>query len=249
MNKLEEILGYNFKDPQLLQQALTHSSCTGNVHRNYERLEFLGDRVLGVAIAHLLYQTFPADPEGSLSPRFTRLVRTETVAEVARGLCLNEFIRADNKELCSNENVLCDVAEAVIGAICIEAGFETAINVVDTHWKHLIKLNSAPQIDHKTSLQELSHQLKGGNPQYKVVRKDGSEHEPLFHIEALVTGYGSAVGSGKSKKIAEQNAAEKLIEQIKSMPIHPGQTAANASEYEHKPNSVAEEAKGGKDGK
>lgn len=214
MDKLEQILGYEFKNKNLLQQALTHSSCSGDVHKNYERLEFLGDRVLGVSMAHLLYNIFPDDPEGSLSPRFTRLVRTETVADVACQLKLNEFIRAENPQLCNNENVLCDVAEAVIGAICIEAGFERAIKFVEQHWKHLINRNSEPQKDDKTTLQEMSHQYKAGNPVYEVISKEGCEHKPHFHVRVTVKNHGSATGEGKNKKIAEQNAAASLLNLI-----------------------------------
>ena len=127
MDKLEQILGYVFKNKALLKQALTHSSITSSVSKNYERLEFVGDRVLGVAMAHLLFKTFPKDAEGNLSPRHTRLVRKETVAEVALKLRLNEYILAEPKDICLNENVLCDVAEAIIGAICMDSDFETAI--------------------------------------------------------------------------------------------------------------------------
>lgn len=213
--ELENILGYKFKDKKLLKQALTHSSCTTDISRNYERLEFLGDRVLGVAIAHLLYTLFPDDPEGNLSPRHTRLVRKETVAAVARELQLDKYILAENKYLHRNENVLCDVAEAVIGAICIEAGFETAIEFVDRHWRHLINQNTAPQIDNKTAVQELAHRFKYGNPVYTLLRKEGTEHEPFFYVEAKAGDY-TAVGSGKNKKTAEQDAAAKLMEELKT---------------------------------
>lgn len=215
MGELEEILGYRFKNQNLLTQALTHSSCTGDESKNYERLEFLGDRVLGVAMAHLLYVKFPQDPEGKLSPRLTHLVRKETVAEVALGLKLDHYIHAVPQELSTNENVLCDVMEAVIGAVMIDAGFETAIALVDRHFNHLIVQNSKPEKDFKTLLQEISHHLKSGNPVYELVKKEGSEHEPHFYIKVTVKGHASAVGEGKNKKLAEQNAAQKLIEMIK----------------------------------
>lgn len=211
MENLEAKLGYEFKNKKLLQQALTHCSCTGSVSKNYERLEFLGDRVLGVAMAHLLYNLFPNEPEGALSARFTKLVRKEAVAQIALELGLDKYIKAEPKSLCTNENVLCDVGEAVTGAICIEAGFTTAIEFVDRHWRHLINRSSAPQKDNKTALQELAHQVQVGAPVYKLLRKEGSEHEPYFYIEVSVEGGGNAVGSGKNKKLAEQDAAAKLI--------------------------------------
>lgn len=211
MDKLEQILGYHFKDKSLLKQALTHSSKTGNVAKNYERLEFLGDRVLGVAMAHLLFNMFPKEKEGNLSPRHTRLVRKETVAQVALSLKLNEYINAEPKEICLNENVLCDVAEAVIGAICIDSNFETAINFVDKHWKFLINQSAKPQRDNKSVLQELAHRLKSNTPEYEMLRKEGTEHEPYFFVRVKVEAMGEAIGSGKSKKLAEQDAALRLI--------------------------------------
>ncbi|MBR6408893.1 MAG: ribonuclease III [Alphaproteobacteria bacterium] len=211
MMDLEAVLGYHFQNVSLLKQALTHSSITGNVQKNYERLEFLGDRVLGVSMAHLLYFTFKNEPEGDLSPRFVKLVRKETVAEVARELNLNHYIKANPQGLSENENVLCDVMEAVIGAICLDAGFETAISFVDRHFKKHIEKSCAPERDHKTILQELSHQLKVGAPLYEVVKKEGTEHEPVFYIKVCVEGKGSAIGVGKNKKLAEQNAAAELL--------------------------------------
>ena len=211
MDKLEEILGYIFKDKSLLKQALTHSSKTGNIAKNYERLEFLGDRVLGVAMAHLLFNLFPNEKEGNLSPRHTRLVRKETVAQVALNLRLNDYINAEPKEICFNENVLCDVAEAVIGAICIDSNFETAINFVERNWKALINQSAKPQRDNKTVLQELAHRLKSDNPTYEMLRKEGSEHEPYFFVKVKVKTIGEAIGSGKNKKLAEQDAALRLI--------------------------------------
>ena len=138
LEDLQDILKYHFKNPQLLRQALTHSSHTTDVAQNYERLEFLGDRVLGLSIAALLYKIFPNEPEGSLSQRFVGLVCKETVAQMAQTLCLDKFMIVANEDIRGNENVLCDVCEAVIGAIFIDAGDEEAISFVDTHWKELI---------------------------------------------------------------------------------------------------------------
>lgn len=210
--EIEDILGYHFQNKALLQQALTHSSVTGNLHRNYERIEFLGDRVLGVAMAHVLYFLFQNDPEGSLSPRYVKLVRKETVAEVGRELKLNLFIQAVPHSLVNNENVLCDVTEAVIGAICLDSGFETAIEFVDKHFKKHIEKSALPERDNKTVLQEVAHQLKAGNPVYTLVKKEGSEHEPIFYIQVSVENLGTAVGTGKNKKQAEQDAAMQLLD-------------------------------------
>ena len=211
MQELENILDYDFHNKALLEQALTHSSLTGNIKKNYERLEFLGDRVLGVAMAHLLYFTFQNDPEGALSPRFVKLVRKETVAEVALELRLNEFIKANPPSLCLNENVLCDVMEAVIGAICLDSGFETAIKFVDKHFKKHIEKSAEPERDNKTILQETAHKFLAQTPVYELVKKEGAEHDPTFYVKAMVNQGGSAIGIGKTKKAAEQNAAAELL--------------------------------------
>ena len=211
MNGLEQIIGYTFHDKALLLQALTHRSTTSDVHKNYERLEFLGDRVLGVSMAHLLYFTFQNEPEGFLSPRFVSLVRKEMVAEVALELKLNDYIKAMPPALKVNENVLCDVMEAVIGAVCLDGGFEKAIAFVDKHFKKHIEKNAAPERDHKTVLQELAHHLKFQPPVSDLLKKEGSEHEPVFYIQVCIEGQGTAVGQGKNKKLAEQAAAAELL--------------------------------------
>ena len=215
METLQDILKYRFKDVGLLHKAITHSSVHPNVDANYERLEFLGDRVLGVAVASLLYQLFPKEPEGNLSQRFVGLVCKETVAEVGRTLKLDEFMNVALPELRHNENVLCDVCEAVIGAIYMDAGVDAAIEFVDTHWRDLIDNNVAPPKDSKTKLQEISHHLGYGMPQYTVVGRSGSEHEPVFEVEVSLGHEKNAKGTGKSKKLAEVAAASALLEKIK----------------------------------
>ena len=127
MEELENILQHQFKDQKLLKIALTHSSVNSHVAKNYERLEFLGDRVLGVSVASLLYKMFPAEPEGNLSQRFTALVCKETVAEVAKMLNLGEFMIVADEDIRENETVLCDVCEAVIGAIYIDGGVDEEV--------------------------------------------------------------------------------------------------------------------------
>lgn len=215
MENLQQILKYQFKDIGLLHKAITHGSVNPSVDANYERLEFLGDRVLGVAVASLLYRLFPNEPEGNLSQRFVGLVCKETVAEVALTLRLNEFMKVAADDLRHNENVLCDVAEAVIGAIYIDAGVDAAIEFVNNHWRELIDRNVAPPKDSKTKLQELSHHLGFGTPQYKVVSRSGSEHEPMFEVEVSLGREKNALGSGKSKKSAEFAAATAMLEKMK----------------------------------
>lgn len=214
METLQQILKYNFKNIELLHKAITHGSINPNVSANYERLEFLGDRVLGVAVASLLYKLFPEEPEGNLSQRFVGLVCKETVAEVAVSLQLDKFMEVAVEELRRNENVLCDVCEAVIGAIYIDAGVDAAIEFVDNHWRELIDKNVAPPKDSKTKLQELSHHLGYGTPHYKVLGRSGSEHEPIFEVEVSLGNEKTATGEGRSKKLAEFAAAAAMLEKM-----------------------------------
>lgn len=214
MNKLEEILGYEFKNQNLLRQALTHGSISTDLHKNYERLEFLGDRVLGLAMAQLLYREFPEEKEGILSPRHMRLVCKDTVARVALELGIDKFINAENNHLRRNLNVLCDVMEAVIGAICIDSDIQQAVDFVDRNWEHFVSHEAKPQRDNKTKLQELSHKMKLGNPTYRMLGKKGTEHEPLFYVEVRLDNNMTAQGNGVNKKTAEQHAAGVLLLQL-----------------------------------
>lgn len=214
MDKLEQILGYSFNNKHLLEQAITHTSITGNLAQNYERLEFLGDRVLGVSVAWLLYRMFPTEPEGSLSQRFMALVCKETVAEVVLEMGIDKYIRAEGVDIQHNDNVLCDVGEAVIGAIFLDAGSEMAIEFVQKHWSGLINTHTRPPKDAKTSLQEFAHGKGWQTPIYVEVKREGSEHNPQFFMKVYITEHGEAVGQGHNKKIAEQYAAKKLLREL-----------------------------------
>ncbi|MBR1605851.1 MAG: ribonuclease III [Alphaproteobacteria bacterium] len=209
--KLENILDYHFKNQQLLKQALTHSSITSHIGSNYERLEFLGDRILGVGIAGTLYKEFPQEPEGSLSPRHMHLVCKETVSVVAKQLQLDKYIFVATEDIRENENVLCDVCEAVIGAICIDSDIDQALSFVNKHWKKLIHQDMTPPKDFKTRLQELAHAHGYQTPTYEVISRTGSEHEPTFTIEVKIDNLPPQAGSGHNKKLAEQAAAAKMI--------------------------------------
>lgn len=209
--KLENILGYTFKNKNLLKQALTHSSVTSHVGSNYERLEFLGDRVLGVAVAAALFKTFPQEPEGSLSQRHTRLVCKETVSAMAKTLHMDKYMTVANEEIRDNENVLCDVCEAVIGAIYIDSGCEEALNFVTKNWQPLLHKDLTPPKDFKTRLQELSHAHGNKIPEYNLVSRSGSEHEPTFIMSVTVAPFSPVIGEGHNKKQAEQNAAARMI--------------------------------------
>jgi len=214
MDKLEQILGYSFKNKHLLEQAVTHTSITGDLAQNYERLEFLGDRVLGISVALLLYKMFPTEPEGNLSQRLMALVCKETVAEIVIELGIDAYIRSEGIDIRHNDNVLCDVGEAIIGAIFLDAGSERAIEFVQKHWSGLINTHTRPPKDAKTSLQEFAHGNGWQTPTYVEVGREGSEHNPQFFMKVVVEGHGEAVGQGHNKKIAEQNAAKKLLHEL-----------------------------------
>ncbi len=211
MEELQKTLNYRFNNQILLKQAITHSSITSRLSGNYERLEFLGDRVLGVAVASMMYQTFSNEPEGNLSQRFMALVCKETVASKARELGLQNFIRSDGLDINNNDSVLSDVCEAIIGAIYIDAGAEVAIDFVKPHWQNMINTHISPPKDAKTSLQEIAHEKKLTPPVYSIISKSGSEHKPVFAVEVKIAGMEPQVGIGGNKKMAEQNAAEKML--------------------------------------
>lgn len=212
MKKLQQDLKYTFKNTDWLKQALTHSSLTADIHKNYERLEFLGDRILGVTIADMLCQTFINEAEGELAQRFVHLVCKETVAEVMRNLNVTDYIEAANPEVCNKDNVLCDVGEAIIAAIYYDSGDLTvAQNFIRTHWKPLIDRKSHPTKDYKTHLQELAAKLALPLPQYQLMAKTGPEHAPSFEVKVIIGEQFEAYGNGSTKKQAEQNAAAQLI--------------------------------------
>lgn len=211
---IENTLNYKFKNHKLLETALTHSSVSSNISKNYERLEFLGDRILGMSVASLLYKIFPDEPEGNLSQRLTALVCKETVAEVARNIGIGNFIQVADNEIRENENVLCDVCEAIIGAIYIDTDVTRAMEFVEHHWKGLIDKRVAPPKDAKTKLQELAH-IKGvPAPVYEIINRSGPEHEPIFLVEVRLGKDLRAEGKGHNKKLAEFAAAAKMLEQI-----------------------------------
>lgn len=212
MEQLQQILKYRFNDVRLLQQALTHSSITGNEHRNYERLEFLGDRVLGMTMAHLLFKMFPNDREGVLAQRHVKLVCADMVAKVVHGLGIEPYIQVKDKETLKSTNVLCDIGEAIIGAIYIDSNIENAIRFVECNWRDMIDMETGSEKDFKTQLQEKFHALKLPSPVYEVVDKTGSEHEPIFTVKVAKDEKNFALGHGKNKKLAEQNAAERLLQ-------------------------------------
>lgn len=217
MQELEKNLGYKFKCLRYLTQALTHSSHTSDIHQNYERLEFLGDRILGVTIADMLCQTFPDEPEGALAQRFVGLVCKETVAEVVKKLGVMSYIKGA-PDVQRRINVLCDVGEAIIAAIYLDSGdMHVAQDFIRRNWASLVDSHSLPTKDYKTSLQERAAVLKLEAPIYKFISQTGPQHAPNFLMCVTIGDAYSMDGVGTTKKQAEQEAARKLLEKLESL--------------------------------
>jgi len=212
---LEERIGYAFRDEKRLQRALTHASARGGRGADYQRLEFLGDRVLGLVIAEMLFQEYEAAAEGELSLRLNALVNAETLAEIAEQIGLVELVRAggDIKTLSGRKriNLRADVMEALIAALYLDGGFEVAQDFVLKYWQPRSKEADAARRDPKTELQEWAHQVSGAPPIYLIESREGPDHDPVFTVSATVNGYAPAEASGRSKREAEQAAATVML--------------------------------------
>jgi len=214
---LEDRLGYRFKSHDELERALTHSSVrkhtTDGFH--YERLEFLGDRVLGLCVADALYLQYPEAAEGELSLRLNALVRGETLAEIADELKLSEFIRTGNdlKNITGKRmmSVRADVMEALIASVFLDGGLDAASQLISRIWGNRFSDVATARRDSKTALQEWAHANHLESPKYRAIDKSGPDHEPVFVIEVKVPGKLACTGSGRSKRLAEQEAAQAML--------------------------------------
>lgn len=219
--ELEKNLQYTFQDIHLLENALTHRSFRKRKNKSYERLEFLGDRVLGMVIADELYHLYPNEREGDLSKRLTALVRKESCEKITRKLGIHEFTKLSPSEEeaggANNPAIMADICESVIAAIYLDGGFEAAKQYVILHWKELLRTLDSPPLDPKSALQEWLQKQNKDLPEYELVETYGPEHDKKFVIEVRVDGLPKMQGKGKSKKIAEQKAAEQLLEHVKSL--------------------------------
>lgn len=207
---LEKRLGYTFANPALLEEALTHVSAGSREHC-YQRLEFLGDRVLGLIVSNMLFETFPAAPEGELSKRLADLVRKETCADIARSWRLGDEIRLGEGEKRSGakkrDPILGDACEAVIGAVYRDGGLVAAENLVRAHWTARMQALALAPKDPKTRLQEIVQSRGLPVPTYKDVGRSGPDHAPEFEVAVVVEGMSDISGRGPSKRIAERAAA------------------------------------------
>ena len=215
LSRLEDRLGYSFQNSALLQHALTHASATTDRLQSNERLEFLGDRVLALIIAEMLFETFPNEPEGDLGYRFTALVRRESLARVAQEINLGISIAMSEGERetggAAKNGLLANACEAVIAAIYQDGGLIAAQQFVERYWTPLLAEEHHPRKDPKTALQEWA-QAKGQSlPRYQTVHRSGPDHQPMFRVEVRIGESAPATGEGTSKRAAEQAAAEQLL--------------------------------------
>jgi ribonuclease-3 len=213
---IEARLGHRPRDLALFERALTHSS-SGDIH--YERLEFLGDRVLGLVVAEWLYEIFPREPEGSLSRRLNALVSGDTCADIARELgigaqaILGKQAREDGAA--DSDNVLGDIIEALIGALYLEAGLEKARSFIRRAWGDRVNTHDTAPKHPKSALQEWAAANDRRPPTYQVTGRSGPHHAPNFEVEVSIAGVGEARAGGPSKQEAETAAARALLERLR----------------------------------
>ena len=220
MNKLLRFVGsatgHAPGNAALFEQALTHGSHGGD---SYERLEFLGDRVLGLVIADWLYQRFPDEPEGIMSRRYNALVARETCAEVGRTIGVPAEIRlgrqAREDRATGSDNVVGDVVEALIGALFLDSGLDAAAAFIRARWSPFLDSQRQAPMHPKSSLQELAAAKNWGIPNYEMLGRFGAHHAPTFRVRVSVRGGGEAEAEGPSKQDAETAAAEALLGRLK----------------------------------
>ena len=217
-DKLQFRLGYRFADPDLLNRALTHSSAISPARRiehSYQRLEFLGDRVLGLVVADMLYRRYPKANEGELCRTLNTLVRKETCAILARTLDLGSELNLGDSEArtggAEKEAILGDVTEAVIGAIYCDGGLGRAFEVVERLFEDYVDHAGTERADAKTTLQEWAQGRGLEPPLYHEVERTGPDHAPEFKIAVRLDGFDAAEATGPSKKLAEHKAAERFL--------------------------------------
>jgi ribonuclease III len=215
---LEDRIGYRFNDAALLDSALSHiSALKGSRNRaaSYQRLEFLGDHVLGLVISDMLFRAFPRADEGELSRRLADLVRKETCAEIARAIDLGAAIRLGASEVNAGGRtrlaILADVCEALIGAAYLDGGFAAASGLVGRLWQARLETKAPPLRDPKTVLQEWAQARGLPTPAYREIARSGPDHDPQFRVAVQLPNFNPAEGSGRSTRAAEQAAAAAMM--------------------------------------
>ena len=213
---LEKKINIKFKDTNLLTQSLTHKSY--NSLKNNEKIEFLGDRVLGLVIAKKLLEIYPNEKEGILDKKFASLVNKITCLEIAKNINLEKYIltfNPNNKKIKIEDKIISDCCEALIGALYLDKGLNITEKIILNLWKNHIKKSVVTQIDAKTKLQELALKNFKKLPIYKLISNTGPRHKPLFKVGVKLPNTKYFISLGKSKKDAEQNAAIECLKSIK----------------------------------
>lgn len=214
---LQDTIGYHFRDTDLLDRALTHISALKGQSRvsSYQRLEFLGDHVLGLAISEMLYAAFPKADEGELSRRLADLVRRESCADVAHAIDLGAALKLGTSEKRAGgrakDAILADVCESLIGAIFLDGGYDAAKTFVETFWAERMMKPARPLRDPKTVLQEWAQGRGLPTPVYQEIERVGPHHDPVFRVAVTLPGRDPVEGKGRSKRIAEQAAASAML--------------------------------------
>lgn len=214
---LEERIGHSFADPELLGRALTHISALsgGSRTNSYQRLEFLGDHVLGLVVSDMLFAAYPRANEGELSRRLADLVRKEACAEVAKEIDLGPALRLGSSESQaggrSRTTILADACEALVGAVFLDGGYDVARRVIETFWKGRMLRPQHALRDPKTMLQEWAQARGLPTPAYQEISRTGPHHNPKFKVSVTLPDRPPAEGTGSSKRAAEQAAAASLL--------------------------------------
>jgi ribonuclease-3 len=219
LSALETRLGYVFVDASLAARALTHVSSPTTAQergQSYQRLEFLGDRVLGVVVAEMLYEAYPAATEGELSMRLAKLVRRETCAAIAEEWDVGPHLVMGQGEARAGGRkkmaILSDICESLIGAVFIDGGFPAARELVRVSWRARMDADAAPERDAKTAVQEWAQARALASPRYAEVARSGPAHAPLFVMQVELDGFEPERGEASSKRAAEQAAAQAFLE-------------------------------------
>ncbi len=216
VSDLSHLFGYSFNDHALLHRALTHASAvsdTTHAGENNERLEFIGDRVLGLAVAELLYRRYPNEPEGALAKRLTALVQQAALVRVAQdqGIARHLRLSAAESKIGTRDAMLADAVEAVIGAIFLDGGYMSAAAVIAAHWTPLLEEDLSPPEDPKTALQEWVQARGDALPRYETVAQTGPAHAPQFTVRASIAGMPPVEATAANKRLAEKEAARLLL--------------------------------------
>ena len=219
LNELAETIGYEFASDSFLKRALTHSSFvdpqTSDRPQSFERLEFLGDRVLGLVIAEMLYERFPGSDEGGLATRYNLLVRKDTCAQIANDIELGAYLRMSSGEAEAGgrhkKAILGNACESLIAAIYMDSGLEAARAFIQRYWAKYLDQVAHPPQDAKTALQEWAQAMGLPPPRYRVEDKQGPDHAPRFTISVEVEGFETEQAEGGSKRLAEQSAAKQVL--------------------------------------